>query len=401
MNPRASLLVPIVILVAVVANAAAAGPSLRERVIGGSYVVQGENLDFGVNISVDKVPSGGFEAQMDAMIMDSRQGASKVLGFEGKVPLSVLKLTGRSISINIPDIRDLVGPDFELIRTYGYSGPIPLKFTITKNNSEKMEYRRLITRRIPQEDGSLLRVRDKSRSTYFSAFVEGVLADYKLPIAEQYSAANFGGGVEIDSRLADGPDPLRAKLGLSRSQDFNARKRVTGASYLWEDGQIYFTVAMTVAKGGNGEVEASLRVDLDDWWSKGVFKDLVASGRVPLSVIKIGRNISIDIPDLRTLDGPDFVLHETGLAGPIPLKCTITNSNSYEFTYSNLNTYRLPQADGKLIVERTAHKSTNFAAAGQCILADYNMSASDPLPEGAVAEGEIYERENLCHKCAR
>src|SRR5207342_3223926 len=113
----------------------------------------------------------------------------------GIVPLSALKVTGRSISVNIRNLRDLVGPDFFLQET-GFPGPIPLNCTIAKaldltTSLSKRDYSRVLTQRIPQPDGKVTVEKSTQNYTAWSGTAEGVLADFLMPLSDTQSATGF------------------------------------------------------------------------------------------------------------------------------------------------------------------------------------------------------------------
>jgi hypothetical protein len=51
----------------------------RYRIVGGSYTADGDNLEFGLNLALDKSPNGKFVGHVDTFIVDSRQGTFRVL----------------------------------------------------------------------------------------------------------------------------------------------------------------------------------------------------------------------------------------------------------------------------------------------------------------------------------
>jgi hypothetical protein len=367
------------------------------RIIGGSYTVEdGEQFELYVNLALDKSAAGKFVGHFDAFILDSRQGAIRLLNAFGIVPLSALRVTGRSISVNIGNLRDLVGPDFLLEET-GFSGPIPLNCRITEATDftnttylSKTHYSRVLTKRVPQPDGKVTLEKSRQNSTGFSGTAEGVIADFLMPLADaQYNVATFfkSSGVNPDLSYALVTQAAAAERpGVRKSGE----RLVQGAYVL--QGPVSFHIVLNLTRAANGKFEGDVEFSIVDWGSRGSFRGLSATGKVPASVLKVtGRSIRLNISDLRNLVGPEFQLYEIGIPGPIPVDCTITKTDSSNTVYRDVSVDRVLQPDGAVTTYRWTRSESYASGFGSGSIADYEIPwLSDPLPDGSYTDASFH-----------
>jgi len=366
----------------------------RFRIVGGSYTADGDQLEFVLNLAVDKSPTGEFVGHVDTFIVDTRQGTFRVLSAYGIVPLSALKVTGRSISVNIRNLRDLVGPDFFLQET-GFPGPIPLDCTIAKaldltTSFSKTDYSRVLTQRIPQPDGKVTVEKSTQNYTNFSGTAEGVLADFLMPVSDaQYDGAGFGKSSGVNPDLSD--TLVMEAVAAEKPDARKSGERLVQGAYVLQGPVINFHIVLHLIRAVNGRFEGEVEFSIVDWGSRGTFRGLSATGKLPASALRVtGRSISVNISDLRNLVGPDFQLYEIGIPGPIPVNCTITESDSSETAYRVVSVDRYLQPDGTVTTYRWKQSYWYASGFGSGSIADYEIPwLSDPLPDGSYTEASF------------
>ena len=389
MTRSAKHLLATLVLIALASTAASASnhPSFRQRVVTGYYGFAGTHIDVGLTISLYMVPSKGLEGVVGVYIADRGGASNRILSAGGKAPLSALKITGQTITVNLPNLRDLVGPDFELAET-GFHGPIPMKCTIAQTDSWKVAYTQRLTERVPQADGKTLVEKSNQNSTGVSAFAEGVIADYELPLSDPlygYTESSLGKGDDFKLRFPDELLVLR-RATLTSASESDPRVRTIQGSYGHLGSHLSFNVGLTLKMSPSGTFEAHVSLGLVDWGGASV-ASLSADGKVPLSLLKVtGQTISIDIPDVRALVGPDFHVFDYGFPGPIPLRCSIAQTSSWREDTKSVRTERVQQEDGKVTIQKRIYSYTDFSASvAEGVAADYKLPFSDTADEYSTA----------------
>jgi hypothetical protein len=108
----------------------------------------------------------------------------KYLNASGAIPTSMLKASGNTISVNISDLREL--PSGFNIDEFNWSGPIAVNCTITATSLSKEDIVDKYTQRTPQPDGTVAVNTSTNRYIRTSAYAEGTVAGYSLPISGNY-----------------------------------------------------------------------------------------------------------------------------------------------------------------------------------------------------------------------
>jgi hypothetical protein len=122
------------------------------------------------------------------------------------------------------------------------------------------------------------------------------------------------------------------------------------------------------------------------------YRRLNASGTVPASILKFtGNGFKVQLADLRDLVSPDFILTETGFAGPIPVNIIARENSIWTNTNTSYDTLRIPQPDGTVVMTKYRSQSTmsTFNIAGNIGGYTFTGSTREWLDPDENQEGRI------------
>ncbi len=125
-------------------------------------------------------PSGDKAAYLYVYASESN---GSYMSASGWVPPSMLKASENSLVVNIPDLRDLAGPDFYFYE-FNFVGPFAVNCQMTATSLWREENIGKYTQRVPQPDGTVTLSKTNSKSTRTSATVEGNIVGYTLPMSD-------------------------------------------------------------------------------------------------------------------------------------------------------------------------------------------------------------------------
>jgi hypothetical protein len=184
------LLVTLVLSPMVMAGTRTTGAFLQKATTG-SYSFYGRTTSLYFQVTTYKIPSGGNGAYLYLYAYDWTDWNWRYLEAGGSVPVSMTKVGPNTLSVNIPDLRQLVGSSFYLSE-FSFFGPLEVNFTISETSLWKDDEAGKYMERIPQPDGTFTLNRYNSKFTTTSASVQGAVAGYSLPLldSQSYSATN-------------------------------------------------------------------------------------------------------------------------------------------------------------------------------------------------------------------
>lgn len=182
------LLFTILFLSAVAAAADRTKGAFLTNATEGSYTFPGGAVWGYLDATAYTDPTGVRQAYLIIYFEDAV--SFRFLSGSGYVPVSTLKVTGKGLSMNIADLRQL--PGFAMWE-YGFPLQIPLNCTIQKTSIWEEDSIGKYTERVPQPDGTTTLYKTMSKYTHASAYTEGNLADYSFPAVSNYSASLWFG----------------------------------------------------------------------------------------------------------------------------------------------------------------------------------------------------------------
>lgn len=131
------------------------------------------------NVSIDALVYTAADRNMSTLSISVQDWTnSRSLVAYGVVPASVLKVTGNTLVVSIPDLRKL-GPDFSILWETGYfPEPLAVNCTMTQTSDWTRKVVSQLTQ--VQPDGTVSK--DAERYTESSLYVEGNVLGYLLPL---------------------------------------------------------------------------------------------------------------------------------------------------------------------------------------------------------------------------
>lgn len=106
--------------------------------------------------------------------------ASQWFYADGRVPTSVFHITGNSLTIDIEDLSQLVGPDFTVSNT-GYAD-LSTHCTMNRTGAWQEKESGTYTARYPQSDGTVQVLKQLENVTWSPMSVDGTVIGYSMPM---------------------------------------------------------------------------------------------------------------------------------------------------------------------------------------------------------------------------
>jgi len=135
-------------------------------------------------------PNEARQADLSFFLYDWTESSEKLLDAYGSIPSSMMTITGQTVRVIIPDLRQLVGPDFFIGSEINMVAPIAIDCTFTTTPKLIDEITDKFTERDDLPDGRVIITKQFAKSTQYTAAASGQIAGYTLP---QFEAPwNYG-----------------------------------------------------------------------------------------------------------------------------------------------------------------------------------------------------------------
>ncbi len=155
-----------------------------------SYYYQGNSNNIFLDVRTWQNPNEARQADLMLFFYDWTTSAGRLLDAYGSIPPSMIKVTGQTVTVNIPDVRQLVGPDFYIRSELNVVGPIAIDCTFVSTPKLIIEETSKFTERDDEVGGKAIITKAFGKSITYTAAVTGQVAGYTLP---QFEAPwNYG-----------------------------------------------------------------------------------------------------------------------------------------------------------------------------------------------------------------
>jgi hypothetical protein len=342
------------------------------------YGFWNNDLMVGMSIRAPNSHNAGISPTIRFDVFDHRDWSWVRAG--GYVPASVVKVTGNSISVDIKDAREFIGPEF-FVDESGHPGPLPIRATVIATRDWEERMKGGGTAHGPLGEGGYRN--SWSRYTSSSAVGTWKIAGYLFA----NSAARFWTGDVGFHELARKSycamsicsDVLRSgTMTADRSNDWLYRNR-TLAYYESGAGNMQAIIGIDVPSNGT-----TAMIDLMLWDPRDGPLYIQASGYVPVSHFRVtGTMVSVNISDLRQFVSPEFFLDDGGYLGPIPMKVTARKTADSQGIAIGTRTERQAQPDGTIVVHSEKEKYIVASASFYGQVADHALPVSESRNDGS------------------
>jgi hypothetical protein len=342
------------------------------------YGFWNSDLSVGMFMTAPNSPKPGTNAAIRFDIWDRRDHSRLRAG--GQVPASLLKVTGNTISVDIADVREFIGPDF-FVDESGHPGPLPMRATVraTSDWEERIistgtwhgplaggDYRNSLSRYTTSSAIGTWNIAEYVFANADGRFEKGDFSEHVLTLKDQCSPAVCSNALRLAAAVA---------AGSNSNWSYN---NLASAYYEAMTGDVYVTILMAVPDRGTRAI-----IELMLWDSREGPLLIQASGYVPASLFKVtGTMVSVNISDLRQYVSPEFFLDDGGYLAPIPMNVTAMKTTDFHDTHIGTRTERQRQPDGTLTILSEKQRYTRSSMAIRGLVADQTL----PLPDNAPTE---------------